>query len=147
MSIMKGKKNSKFSFIDHTADIMFRAEGKSLEEAYLNSALALKEVMLGNLKVESREKRTISVDGKDEESLLMDFLEEFLYMLDAEDFIISEIKSLRIILSGRFKIEAEVYGDKASNYKFTNDVKAITYNEMFVKSENGKWTTQVVLDV
>jgi len=103
--------------------------------------------MLGNLKVESREKRTISVDGKDEESLLMDFLEEFLYMLDAEDFIISEIKSLRIILSGRFKIEAEVYGDKASNYKFTNDVKAITYNEMFVKSENGKWTTQVVLDV
>lgn len=141
------KEKKKFKFIDHTADIMFRAEGKSLEEAFVSSAMALREVMFGDLKVKSSEKRQIRVDGKDEESLLMDFLEEFLFMLDAEDFIISEIKNLKIIRKGRFIIEAEVYGDKASKYKFTNDVKAITYNQMEVKEEKGKVVTQVVLDV
>ena len=144
---MKDKKNTKFKFLEHTADIMFRAEGETLEEAYTNSAYALKEVMLGDLKVKSKEKRHIKVDGKDEESLLMDFLEEFLYMLDAENFIVSEIKNLRIILAGRFILEADVWGDKAASYKFTNNVKAITYNQMFVKEEKGKVTTQVVVDV
>ena len=54
----------KYKFIDHTADIMFRAEGESLEEAFINSALALKEVMLGKIKVKPKEKRIIKVDGK-----------------------------------------------------------------------------------
>ena len=50
-------------------------------------------------------------------------------------------------------------GDKAENYKFTNDVKAVTYSEMYVRetevsgerSADGGlrrgWECQVVLDV
>jgi len=45
------------------------------------------------------------------------------------------------------KLTAEILGDKTANYKFTNKVKAVTYNDMFVKSENKKWIVQVVIDV
>ena len=44
-------------------------------------------------------------------------------------------------------LKAVVVGDKSQKYKFNNDVKAVTYNSMFVKEEKGKWITQVVLDV
>ena len=59
------------------------------------------------------------------------------------DFIFSKVRVK--FKSGR--IEVSVKGDKASNYEFTNDVKAITYNDMFVKEEKGNWVCQVVVDV
>ena len=65
-------------------------------------------------------------------------------MLDAEDFLLSKIENITI--KGE-ELEAEVLGDKASNYKISNNVKAITYNQMFVKQEKGKWVCQVVVDV
>jgi len=141
----------KYKFLEHTGDIKFQAEGKNLEEAFLNSALALNEVIRGNLKIDKKIKAKIKVDGKDKESLLLDFLEEFLFLLDAEDFLMSEVKDIKITREGRFKLEAEAIGDRASNYEFSNDVKAITYNEMFVKktgtSKKGKVVVQVIVDV
>ncbi len=51
-------------------------------------------------------------------------------LLDSGDFLVSKIKSINI-KDG--KLKCVVVGDSAENYKFTNDVKAITYNEMVVK--------------
>lgn len=164
----------KYKFLPHTADIKFQAFGKTLEEAFLNSALALREVMYDKLKVKETIKKKISVKGKDKESLLYDFLEEFLYLLDAEDFILSKIKSIKItrisitdktkkiikskaeadrgdIINNKelynYKLIAEVIGDDADNYNFTNNVKAITYNEMKIWIEKNKYACQVVVDV
>lgn len=134
----------KFKFLEHTADVKFQAFGKSIEEVFENSSLALKEEICGKIKIKEKKEKTIKVKGKDFESLLYNFLEEILYILDAEDFLISKIKKLKI---ENFKLTAEIMGDKASNYKFTNEVKAATYNDMFVKKEKNKWISQVVLDV
>lgn len=134
----------KYKFLEHTADVKFQAFGSSLEEAFTNSALALKETMLGKLRVKSKIKKTIKVKGRDNEALLYQFLEQFLYLLDAENFLFAEIKKIKIKDE---KLEAEITGNKASNYKFTNDVKAVTYNQMFVRKEKNKFICQVVLDV
>ena len=134
----------KYKFLEHVADIKFQAFGKNKEEAFLNSALALMEVVTEKVRIQDVSKRKIRVGGDDDESLLYAFLEEFLYLLDAEDFVVGKIESLEI-KDGT--LSAMVLGDTASKYKFSNDVKAITYNEMFVREENGKWVVQVVLDV
>jgi len=59
----------KFEFIEHTADVKFRAYGKSLNEAFGNSALAMFASMYSG-KVKEVSKKKISVSGKDLESLL-----------------------------------------------------------------------------
>ncbi len=140
----------KFKFLEHTADVKFQAFGKSLEEAFENAALALQEVMTKGIKVKEKIKKkiTMAVEGSGKEGLLYSFLEEFLFLLDAKDFLLSKIKKIKIEEEvGRYELEAEVMGDKASNYKFTNDVKAVTYNSMFVKREGKAYICQVVLDV
>ena len=137
----------KYKFLEHTADVKFQAYGKSLEEAFVNSVLALKATILmkaENIKVKEKIIKQVKVQGKDYEALLYNFLEEFLFLLDSEGFLLAKINKIKIKNN---KLEAEISGDKASNYKFTNDVKAVTYNEMFVKKEKSGWTTQVVLDV
>ncbi len=136
----------KYKFLEHTADIKFQAFGNSLEECFVNSFFALKEIMFEDLKIKIAIKRKIKIKGKDYESLLYNFLEEFLYLLDAKGFICSDIKSISINKDD-FSLSAEVAVDKAENYRFSNNVKAITYNNMFIKKENNKWISQVVLDV
>jgi len=133
----------KYKFLEHTADIKFQAFGKSLGEAFKNSALAMISAMTDN-KIKARIKKKIAINGKDYENLLYNFLEELLFLLDSENFIFSSLKNMKI---EKNKLEAEVLGDKAGNYNFHLDVKAVTYNEMFVRQDGKKWVCQVVLDV
>ncbi|MCX6746547.1 MAG: archease [Candidatus Pacearchaeota archaeon] len=134
----------KFKFLEHTADIKFKVFGKTVEDIFKNSALALREAICDKIKVKLKKEKTIKVGGQDYESLLYKFLEEILYLLDAEDFLIGKVKEIKI---NGFKLNAVLIGDKASNYKFTNSVKAITYNDMFLKREKGDWIAEFVLDV
>jgi SHS2 domain-containing protein len=134
----------KYKFLEHTADVKFQAFGNTIEDAFENSALALKETISGKIKIQEKIIKEIKIIGKDKESLLYNFLEELLFLLDAEDFLFSKIKKIKI---NKNRLSAEILGDKALDYKFSNDVKAITYNNMFVKKERNKWICQVVLDV
>jgi SHS2 domain-containing protein len=139
-----------YKFLEHTSDIKVAVEEKSLASAFKSSAFALREVMFQKekIKLKSKLKRELKVTGKDKEALLYNFLEEFLYLLDAEDFVFSKILSLKIDGGDDgWNLTAKIVGDKASKYKFRNEVKAITYNEMFVRESRGKVKLQFVLDV
>ncbi|MFH0712012.1 MAG: archease [archaeon] len=152
-----------YEFLEHTADVKFRAEGLSVEEMFIEAARALNEIIYGDVKVLERVEKSFEVEGKDWESLLYNFLEEFLYLLDAENFLVGRIKEIEIngeengtqmnadergFVSGdKYKLKCVVVGDSADNYKFTNDVKAVTYSEMKVVEKDGKWICEVVLDV
>jgi SHS2 domain-containing protein len=135
-----------YEFLEHTADVKFRAEGETIEELFISSAKALNEVIRGDIKILAQEEKILDIKGKDIENLLYNFLEEFLFMLDADKFLFSEFKEIKID-ENNFTLKAIILGDKEENYKFTNDVKAVTYNGMFIKKENGKYLCEVVLDV
>lgn len=148
----------KFKFIPHTADIKFQAFGKDASECFENAGYALKEIICKE-KINPVKKRIITVNGKDMENLLYNFLEEFIYLLDIEGFIAGKIESISIIAipksNKKYSIELKsvVYGDDINNYKPELGVKAVTYNDMFAKYLVDKKTgeknfvCQVVVDV
>jgi SHS2 domain-containing protein len=131
-------------FLEHTADVKFRAEGLTIGEMYSSAADALNETIRGDIKILESSEKSFEVDGPDQEVLLYNFLEEFLFLLDAQEFLVSSIKTIEI--EGG-KIKCTVLGDQAENYVFTNDVKAITYNGMIIGEGHGKFFCEVVLDV
>jgi len=134
----------KYKFLQHTADVKFRAYGKTLNTAFANSGIAVfKTMYAGNVKPVKKIK--INVKGKDLESLLYNFLEELIVLLDSKDFFLSKAKVK--INEKTFTLSAEVFGDNAKNYPANLEVKAITYNEMFVKKIKDIWVCQVVVDV
>lgn len=134
----------KYKFLSHTADIKFRAYGNTLNKAFENSAIAMFKVMYTE-SIKLKIKKKINSNGKDLESLLYNFLEKLLILLDSENLFLSKVK-VNINVK-KLELAAEVYGDKSENYQIGLDVKAITYNDMFVKKINGKWVCQVVVDV
>ena len=135
----------KFRFLPHTADRKFQAFGKTLEEVFENSALALFNIVYDE-KIKNRTKFKIHAKGRDLENLMYNFLEEFLVLIDSKNFLPTQIKNLKLNKK-KFEIKAEVVGDNAKNYNVSEHVKAITYNEMFIKKIKDKWVSQVVLDI
>lgn len=121
-----------YEFLEHTADVKFSAWGDTIEKMFGSAVDALNETIRGDIKILEQEERSFSVSGTDYVSLLYNFLEEFLFLLDAEDFLVAGVKEIKI--EGN-KLRCVVVGDVAENYKFTNDVKAVTYSEMSVGEE------------
>jgi SHS2 domain-containing protein len=141
-------KDMKFEYFEHTADVMFKAYGKTLEKAFENSALATFHVMTDTEKVKAVLNKSISVKGHDLKALLYNFLEELLFLLDTEFFLLSKVKGLKIDKIGKeYVLSTLVSGDLAASYSTHGDVKAITYNEMEIKETTGGCTIQVVLDI
>ena|SRR3989344_1022746 len=136
--------NRRYKFLEHTADIKFQAFGKSLNRAFENSAIAMFRAMT-NERIRAKNKKIIKIDGRDKESLLYNFLEELIFLLDTENFFLSKIKVS--IDAENQKLTADLFGDDVKKYQPHIDIKAVTYSEMFVKQERGKWVCQVVLDV
>ena len=135
----------KYKFLPHTADVKFRAYGKSMEEAFSNAALALTAVITDPKKVKPRIKKTIAVESEDEKALLYDFLEQFIILLDTEDFLLNKVKSIKI---DKLSLKAEIVGDAGSEkYKPKTHIKAVTYQEMEIKKEKNSFILQVVLDL
>lgn len=139
----------KFKFLEHTADIKFQAFGRSMEEVFRNSALAISESVYGG-NVEKTLTNEIKIQGSDKENLLYNFLDEIIFLIDAEKFLVSEIRDLKIKKSEneRFELTATLVGDSSEKYEIKEHIKSVTYNEMFVRENNeGGWVAQVVLDV
>lgn len=137
-----------FKFLEHTGDLKISVEGKDLEFAFSECARALKEAIAEKTKIKNNIAKKIIIRGKDRENLLYSFLEEFLFLLDAQDFILNSVNGLRIIKSKKgFQLEFNVVGDRASNYKISNDVKAITFSEMSIKETKKGVKIIFVLDV
>jgi len=135
----------KYEFLPHTADVKFRAYGKTMEEAFSNAALALTEVITDYNKVEPKVEKTIEVSSEDEKAMLYDFLEQFLILLDSEDFLLNSIKEIKI--KGN-ELKAVVVGDtELGKYETETHIKAVTYQEMEIKKEKGQYILQVVLDL
>lgn len=138
----------KYKFLPHTADVKFRAYGKNLEEAFSNAALALTAVITDPSKVDAKVKKIIEVSSEDEKALLYDFLEQFLILLDTDNFLLNSVKELKIKKDKGLSLKAEIVGDtELEKYKTETSIKAVTYQEMEIKKEKGKVMVQVVLDI
>lgn len=133
----------KYKFIEHTADIKFKSYGKSLNEVFENAVLAIAEYISRGKEVKSAKKKLIKLKGTDINSLLYNFLDELIYLLDADFFITAKAK---VSIKG-LNLKAELFGDNASNYKNLDHIKAATYSEMHIKKTRSGWEAQAVMDV
>jgi len=137
----------KFKFLEHTADAKMQAFGATLEEAFSNAALGMFNVMVDTSKIKQVKKHLFTIKSENEESLLYDFLEQLLFLTDSEGFLLSEVLELTIIRNKVLTLVAKVIGDNHTNQEVHSYIKAVTYSEMFIKKEKGKYVIQVVFDI
>ncbi len=135
-----------FYFIDKTADMRIHVESKNFEDLLRTSAEAFLKVMCNDV-VECRIKKRISFDSK-EEKVVFKFLDELLFLLDSEHFLISKVEKANIIAKGGyFHVEVFICGDLADKYELSSVIKAITYNDFLFEKKNGRLIVELTLDL
>ncbi|MBS3171120.1 archease [Candidatus Woesearchaeota archaeon] len=138
----------KYKYLDHTADIMFEAYGNSLNELFENSALATEESMVNLAQIKPKLKKEISLENKNIEYLLFDFLGELIYFKDAELLLFSKIKVDIKKEEKLYKLKALLKGEKLrEEHEQKVDVKAITFHKFEIKKLKEKYSARVILDI
>jgi SHS2 domain-containing protein len=135
-----------FESFEVTADEGLRAWGGSMEEAFVNAARGMLDLMVDSKGLRPLESRRIRVKGKDREALLVAWLSELLYLFEVEGFLPVEYE---IVSLDDQQLEAKVRGDilDPARHSVKGLVKAATYHLLEVKEADGRWQVQVVLDV
>ena len=134
-----------YKFLPHTADVRIEAYGQSLEEAFTNCAYAMTDVVVDHSTVLGNVEKEFTAEGENQESLLYDFLEQFLILIDSEGFLLHEIKDLKI--SGN-KLSVKCIGDTYSDkYEIHTHVKAITYQEMSIEEGKDGFVIKFIVDI
>src|SRR4030042_4042898 len=115
----------KYKYLNHTADLKVRAYGKTLEEAFANVAIGGFDFLIKTSKVKKNIEKKITKSAKRIEALLYDFLEELLFLLDTEGFIISGFRNMKISKDKEnWSLECIALGDNYKNYPVKGDIKA-----------------------
>ncbi len=138
-----------YEFLEHTADVKIRAYGKTLGEAFKNTAIATTAVMTDIKQVKETEEKKIRITANDRESLLYDFLQEMLYLLDTEGYLAKSVKRIKIQETKTgYELTATLIGDHAQRgYDVHTYIKAVTYNEMEINENEKGVTIQLVHDI
>ncbi|MBD3361255.1 archease, partial [Candidatus Woesearchaeota archaeon] len=122
---------AKFEILEHTADGKFRAFGKSMERQFGNAVLAMFSFMFDIKKVNPKIEKQVKVSAKDKKALLYRWLEEFLVLLDTDQFIPSKVDKIKITKTTKgWEIQGSMLGNKVGKHKHIGSVKAVTYSEM-----------------
>jgi SHS2 domain-containing protein len=146
MKTISGKPPSgPFEIIDHTADIGIRVHGADLKETFANAALAISGLVTDAGKVRQSLHRDLEVTANGEEALLVAWLNELLYVFDAENILFSRF-DIRDLTPTRLR--ARAYGETVdpSRHPMKMGIKAATYHRL--KIEKGEhYTARVIFDI
>lgn len=133
----------RYTLIDHTADMMVRANGSTLEECFENAAFALFDQTVDLSNIGTSEETDIRVTGIDDEDRLYSFLSEMLFIEDADNLILKEFK---VSFDGD-DVVCHARGETLdrTRHRIRSEVKAVTYHMMEIDRDTPSVT--VLFDV
>jgi len=135
-----------FEVIDHTADVGIIAYGTEIKQVFANAALALFSLITELEDVGEELKYDVEVASEDRESLLVEWLNELIYLFDAEHVL---LKKFDVQSLSNARLKAACYGEKfdPSRHRIKTGVKAATYHMLRIDKDNKGYKAQVIFDI
>lgn len=136
----------RFEVIDHTADVGIIAYGKDLKEAFASAAYGMFSQIADLEGVKDEIEREIAIQSSDREALLVDWLNELLYIFDVEHIIFSRFAITDL---NQNNLKAKAYGEKVdtSRHQLKTPVKAATYHMLKVETKKNGAEVRFILDI
>ena len=134
-----------YEYFEHTADIGLRSFGRDVAEAFANAGRGLSALLVDPSTVQPREERQVTLQGGELAELLVEWLNEILFLADSEGFLAVDVAVHVVNEQG---LRASLRGERAdpSRHRLLGGVKAATYHQTQVRCDGG-CVVQVILDV
>jgi SHS2 domain-containing protein len=135
----------RFEEIPHTADWSFRAFGRDLRDVFANAAHALFSLQGASPRDAPRAtmvKRNVRVEGIDYESLLVNWLNELLFLQEQHREVYERFNISRLTSTA---LAAQIVGKPRG--KMDKIIKAVTYHNLKIEQTQEGWQSTLVVDV
>ena len=135
----------RYEYFDVTADIGFKAYGKTLNEAFENAGLAIFNIISDTSNIIPEKEISFKIRSEDEISLLYDYLEELLFYHEIEFMLFCEF---HVEIDDNLQLRATIKGEEINWHKHERktEIKAITFHKMdVVKTTDFK--VQAIVDL
>ena len=140
----------RFEFVDEvTSDLTVRLDGPSLQAVFRAASEALLAATLDNPDaVEPRLARDLRLREPDLDLLLLRFLNELIYLRDAERLLLRAGR-VRIRRDGEVELEARLQGERIDpvRHDLAGEVKATTAHGLRVEEWGSGWRARITFDV
>jgi SHS2 domain-containing protein len=136
----------RFEILDHTADIGLLVYGEDLKSLFQNAGEAFFRIITDLEKVRLRTERKIEIAEESLERLMVDWLNELLYLHDVENLL---FKRFQVETVGEQGLKASVRGEffQEGVHVIKTGVKAVTYHQIEVRQGKEGWRARIIFDL
>jgi len=131
-----------YELLEHTADLAIRVYGPGLAELFANAAYAMLQQLVDLERIGHAVERHIEVQGIDYESLLVNWLNELLYLHDTHREVYSSVQVEEL---SPVCLRAKVRGERTTDARTI--IKAATYHNLSIEAADNGYEATVVFDV
>jgi len=134
----------KYQILEHITDLKIKVIGRTKKELFEN---ALKGMLkAGNYQKDSKSqisKLKVKIKSFDFPSLLVDFLNEILYLVETKKLVFEKVKFKKFTEN---EIEANLIGKSLK--RMGVHIKGVTYHDLEVhQGEDGTWQATILFDI
>lgn len=135
-----------YEWIEHTADVGIKVFGDDLKDLFSHAANAFFEIITETDTIEPRKTYTIKAKGDGWEELLVNWLNELLFLFDTKGLVFKEFEIEEI---RRYYLRAKAKGElfDLKKHPLKTGIKAVTYHQLKVERAKDHWEAQVIFDI
>jgi SHS2 domain-containing protein len=135
-----------YEVFEHTADIGLHAYGSTLAELFIHAAQGMESLMVAPEQVRTQVNRAIAVEGHDEVSLLIAWLNELIVLFDTEYLLFSQFE-IDVITQTHLQGRASGEPYDARRHDLSSAIKAVTWHEASVELAGGEYKARIIFDI
>lgn len=138
------------TWLEHTTDAEYSVEAPTLARGFELCGLALEHTMVNIESIGDTVITPIKAKGKDLQSLLYDYLEQFIILMDSKNLLISSIFIPQIEKTKRgYKLLAHTLGEiyDPSKHETKTAIKSPTYHAMSILRIESGYRIHFLLDL
>ena len=138
-----------FRFLDHTADIGIEVEADDVSGLFAEAALAFADCITELESLDETLLREIRLTAATRELLLVDWLNELLYIFEASGELFRAFECEVREAGAGWEIVAQARGAKFDDkvHRLKVPIKAVTYHGLEVGRDGNAWRARVIFDI
>lgn len=135
-----------YRLLEHTADMGIEATAETPEELFAQAAYGLLEIITSLSQAAAREERVVEITGGDRGELLVNWLNEILFLFENRGFFPADFE---VEEAGSTRLKARIRGEPfdPQRHPIEREVKAATYHQLTAEKTDGGWLARVYVDL
>lgn len=138
-----------YRLFEHTADVGLEVEAGSVNELFEEAARGFFSLAVEDAScIQTKREVNISLSSENFESLLVDWLSDLIFRLDAEKLLLKDFR-VDIRKSDAISLEAKAWGETVDleHHELRKDIKAVTYHDLKLEQTPKGWSARVLFDI